>query len=271
MINVKVLKNIIIRDVINGFSQNKTQYFLFVLFIAIITISSGNALKNEHANIVDIFFLNYKDIGYVINNEGMLNIPMNWLMINMFIAFIIGNFLSKDLQEMSVYILMRTKRFREYWIAKVCWIAINILVIYSLLFIVTYCIGSIFVDTSIEWSLFSQRIIQNQLLMEITGGELLTNLLLLYCMTSFTVSLLQVNLSLFVDSKYSFLLILLILSSSIVVDNQLLPGIHSMILKHEYFDDIHNLTIGKSVLYNFILSLIFSCTGYLKIIRKDII
>jgi len=44
-----------------------------------------------------------------------------------------------------------------------------------------------------------------------------------------------------------------------------------MILKHEYFDDIHNLTIGKSVLYNFILSLIFSCTGYLKIIRKDII
>ncbi|MGE8057066.1 hypothetical protein ACQKOD_24795 [Bacillus mycoides] len=271
MINLKVLKNILKRDLLHGIYNNQYKYLTFIMFILLLSISNGNAIKNEGGNIVDLFFVNYKDMGYAMGIGEMNRLPIIWILINVFVAFIIGDFIKTDLKNNAVYVLTRTKSFKEYWISKVLWVFINVLFLYVGLFIITYFTGCLFINNSIEWSSLSNILIKNMLVQDITAKEFMVSLFLLYFTTSFTISLLQINLTLFIKSRYSFLIIILTACLSIFIDNQMFPAIHSMILKHNYFDSIHELTILKSIIYNIVFSSIAIYSGYKIITKKDII
>ena len=77
-------------------------------------------------------------------------------------------------------------------------------------------------------------------------------------------------LSLVINPKYSSLINIVLLILSLVISSSILPGQHCLILRHVPFDDIGNLTLLKSVLYNFVLSAVTIIAGYITFLKKDI-
>lgn len=271
MNNIKILRNIVKRDLLYGFSKNKVKYIIFALLIVLITVGMCNSIKSNEGNIVDLFFLNYRGIGYLDNIKELNALPIIWITINVFVAFIVGDFVSEDLKRNSIYVITRTKRFKEYWVSKVYWVVINVFFIYLILFTTTYFIGGLLIEDSIVWSKLSNDLIKSILVKDVVARNFIIALIILYFTTSLAISFLQIYLTMFTKSNISYLIIVIVTCFSIFIDNQLLPGIHSMILKHDYFDNIHNLTLLKSILYNISLTLMFSYLGYRKITKKDII
>lgn len=176
-------------------------------------------------------------------------------MINFFIVFIIGSYIYDDLKNNGVYILSRVGNTKYFWISKVLWIIINNLIYYLIVFGIAVIAGKIFSGSSLEKDLI----------------ETLGTLFILYFTTSIALCLLNATLSLIVKPVYAYLIIILLLAFSIFLKNNLLPGQHSLILRHVPFDKIYNLTLWKSLIYNFVLSITAIFVGGRVIYKKDII
>lgn len=101
--------------------------------------------------------------------------------------------------------------------------------------------------------------------------ELFIKLFLLYYTTSTALALLQNTISLILKPAYSYLIILLLIAISVFTVSNLLPGQHSLILRHVPFDNIHGLVFRKSMIYNFVLSIFSIITGYIIFSKKDIL
>ncbi|GEM_PF-716658 len=271
MFQYKVFRKLLKKDLVQGFYINRIKLIIFILFIVVMTIGMGNLIRNNEGNIVDLFFVCYRDIGYIENIKELNSLPIVWIFINAFVVFFIGDFVYEDLRKNSIYTLVRTKRIQEYWLSKICWIFINVFLLYVILFAVTYFIGGLFLDNSMKWTIFSNRLIKEKMVRELSPLKFTIILFIIYTSTSMSIAVLQTYFTLFIKPVHSFLLVIIIISLSIFLDNQLLIGIHSMILKHDYFDSWHGLSLIKSIVYNIGLISLLSYLGYRRIKNKDII
>ncbi|WP_286909819.1 hypothetical protein [Clostridium sp. UBA1652] len=151
--------------------------------------------------------------------------------------------------------MSRVGNTKYFWISKVLWIIINNLIYYLIVFGIAVIAGKIFSGSSLEKDLI----------------ETLGTLFILYFTTSIALCLLNATLSLIVKPVYAYLIIILLLAFSIFLKNNLLPGQHSLILRHVPFDKIYNLTLWKSLIYNFVLSITAIFVGGRVIYKKDIV
>lgn len=271
MVNKGIIFNILKRDLLYSISEGYGKYLVLIIYITFISITNCLLIRNNNGNIVDLFFYNFRDNGYLTHLNNTINIPWNWLMINALVVFIINDFTYQNLKSRSIYILTRTKRYREFWVSQLCWLFVNILILYILLFVITYTIGFIFLNGTMEWSSFGENPIANLLERDISPKMFIFTMFNLYLWSSITLGLIQTNLNMLIKPNYSILIVIVLMSSSIYLDDIFLPGIHSMILKHDFFNNLYNLTIMKSMLYNVFAITILSLSGYFLIKRKEIL
>lgn len=264
MDNLKSFRNILKLDIIQGFNFYKKKFILFLIIMLILNIGSIVSIINYSGNLIDLFFLIYKDLVF---NKKLIEIPINWLIINIFIIFILGDFISENIKRDSNYILLRSKKISLYWISKCTWIVINVVFIYLILMLLTYLLGGI----ALGFSLDSSKLMNDQLVMKVPHLTIIIWMIVTYILTSIAMVFIQCTLSIVINSRYSFLITTIILTMSIVSKNKFFIGTHSMILRHNYFNVEIGLSMTFSIIYTVLISVILMIWGHRLLKHKDFI
>lgn len=263
MSDLKKLKNILKLDLINGFYFYKKSLIAFLLIMFLLNIQYTFNIHYINGNLTDLFFLLYKDIKLTKD----IKIPMNWLVINIFFVFILGDFIYKNFRKDSNYILLKARKISLYWTSKCIWIILNVLFIYLIIISMTFLIGVLFLGFNFKNSI----LIKDLLKVNMSHSKIIVLMLTTYILTTISILFVQCILSLFLNSNISFLITILILCLSIVSKNKFFIGTHSMILRHNYFSLTNNLTIRFSIIYTFCISFILMFIGYKILKHKDFI
>ncbi|MFX0548271.1 hypothetical protein ACOAKC_02940 [Hathewaya histolytica] len=264
MDNLKSFRNILKMDFIQGFNFYKKKLMLFLIIMLILNTGNIVNIINYNGNLTDLFFIIYKDL---IFNEISMEVPINWLIINIFIIFTLGDFISENIKRDSNYILLRSKKISLYWISKCTWIVINVVFIYLILMVLTYLLGGV----ALGFNLGSSKLIDNELVIKVPHLTIIISIIITYILTSTAMVFIQCTLSMVINSRYSFLITTIILTISIVSKNKFFVGIHSMILRHNYFNVKIGLSIRFSIIYTIFISVILSIFGYKLLKHKDFI
>lgn len=269
MNDINIASKLLIRDIRNNLHRNKWKYFLLIILVCYISIMNSNQFEDTSMSIIELFYLNFKDVGFI-NNYELSSVPTIWIIINIFVIFICGDALYYD-SKLNVYLLLRVQKIHLYWISKTLFIILNIISTYLVLFLVTYIVGLIYNLNSLDWNMPAVNIINDLSFKQVTEGKFLIIIFTLYALTSISLTLIHVFFSFYMNSNYSFLIVAILICLSIFINNPLLPAIHSMILKHTIFEPSHHLTLQYSICYNVLLSIFLFFAIYISFKKKDLI
>lgn len=267
--DINIVSELLIRDIRNNFHRNKWKYLLLSILICYMSIMNSNQFEDASISIIELFYLNFKDVGFIDKYE-LSSVPTIWIIINVFVIFICGDALYYD-SKLNLYLLLRVQKIHLYWISKTLFIILNIISTYLILFLVTYIVGLIYNLDSLHWNMRAVNIINDLRYVQVSEGEFLITLFTLYVLTSISLTLIHVFLSLNLNSNYSFLIVAIVICLSIFINNPLLPAIHSMILKHTIFEPSHHLTLQYSICYNVLLSIFLFIAIYISLLKRDLI
>lgn len=262
MENFQMFKSVLQLDILRGWHNYKKKLLVFLSIILIIIIGSISIISRSGGNLSDLFFMIFRDIVF---EKNELYIPVNWFLINIFIMFILGDFIHDNLRKDSTYLLLRIKKKTIFWLSKCVWIILNIIFIYTILITITFLLGGLFLGFRFS------NMISSQIISEVEHINIILSMIFLYILTSITVLLIQCRLSIIMNSKYSFTIVAIILSLSIVSTFKLLLGTHSMILRHDYFNSELGISVQFSILYTLLLSVGTIFLGNKLLQNKDFI
>lgn len=236
--------------------------FIGVVFLIVNLIIIINVNRFSGAKSINLIFEILKGAPYYNANDG-LSIPMVWFIINTFVIFSLANYTYDDFRHNGKYVLTRIKKVGYFYFAKVFWLIYNVLIYYVMLFAIMIILEKVFSHEFSKW-IFADGIYLNM-------NDIVIKIFLLYITTSIALALLQNTISLVLKPVYSYIIILVVIIISVFTVNNLLPGQHSLILRHVPFDSIHGLTFRKSIFYNFVLSIFSIMVGYGIFLKKDIL
>lgn len=157
----------------------------------------------------------------------------------------IGDCIYDDFEKNAAYVITRCSKV-TFWINKVIASIINVCLYYFIIFTTTFLIGKEFIGIN-----------KDKYVLLVT----------IYITTSIMLIIVYNVLSLMLDFKYSFLIISSLLIISVFFDSILLPGQHSLLLRHVPYDLEHGLTVGVTLIYNLVVSIISVLIG-IKLVRK---
>lgn len=260
--NTELVFSLIKRDFKYGFRKNYLRYIVIIIFFSTITFLEIMKMSSlGKTNGIELFYNIYKGTPYYINIRD-IEVPFMWCLVNCFCSFLIGDYVYKDIKENGVYILTRAKKVSYFWISKIIYIITNVLLFYLTIFSIAYIFGKLF---NLEYPLYNSFFDIN-----ISTKVFLGILFTLYITTSIAICQLQVSMSLLIKPLYAYGLIMILIFISAFAINNLLPGQHSLLLRHVPFDNVHKLTTYKSLIYNFILFILSTLFGYIILNKKDI-
>lgn len=264
MKKLNLLKNILARDFLLEIYTLKARYLILYSYIFFINIIYSYLISKNHGNLMDLFYNLYKSGEYV-NNLNY--IPVNWILINILILFITGDFIHNNLKNDSINVILKSEKLSIYWISKCIWIVINVIFIYISMFIITYILGGFILGFELEYS----SSLESLFVFKIPPLKFIAVMLLLYILTSIATVFIQSILSLRFKSKHSFFITISINLLSTYCNNKFLIGIHSMILKHNWFERSSDLSIFFSIIYILLLIILLIVLGYRFLKNKDFI
>lgn len=202
--------------------------------------------------------------------EYTREIPVAWLMTQLYLAFLLGNYPINDLVENSPYVFTRIGSRNGWWFSKTMWVGVNVLVYYLLAFATVGLVTALQFPLTVAWSPYAKQKILPLMQVSVDPLLFLSQLFILLVTTSITLSLLQMSLSLFLKPFYSYMVIAALCMASVFFFTPALPGTHSMMLRHALFAPSHGLTFGKSLLYNTMVSMLFFLGGWAAFRKKDL-
>jgi hypothetical protein len=165
---------------------------------------------------------------YIPSPDNKFSIPFTWLIINVYIAFLVGYYPMRDLSGLGKYMLLCSRKRRDWWIGKCIWTVSTVLAFYAIgygvmLFSTLYHSGSL---GSFQLSGFSVLGAS-----PLSSMDLIVYVMLLPILTSITFSMLQLVLSLFFKPMMSFLAIIILIVASAYFFTPFLIGNSSMLLR----------------------------------------
>ncbi len=142
-----------------GISSNIKKLLLFVVLVTAYNIVGSHSiagyaeLNNLKPDVLDYFC-------YVLGGprfipEGMIEmyqIPVMWLMLQIMIAYTIGYYAVTDLHRYGQQVLLRSTSRTKWWLSKVIWNLITVLIMYSIVFGITL-LSAYVSGASFEWKL----------------------------------------------------------------------------------------------------------------------
>ncbi len=245
--NANIIKHIKIytlqikHDIVQGFIYNRKKFVLILLFFCVICLFCNREINtleklgyiNSNPGMVEyILYFSEGMREYIPNSEIPFQIPFAWLSVNLLLAYIIGDYVIKDLHTIGTQMIIRSSQ-RKIWIfGKIVYCIFCVLFVYLLETFVCFLFG-----------LFSENIHLNisQNIWEIFYGinpslyslpELISGLILLPVFTSIVISIFQVFLTIYIKPIYSFIVISVYMIASAYWKSYMLIGNYSMFLRN---------------------------------------
>jgi hypothetical protein len=237
-------------DIIYSLSYGKYKWVAFFGLVILLSVTTSIQAKAWHANSVDVFFLLLKDNGYI-SSLSDYEVPYKWVFIQCFTLFLVSDFLSKDIKTNRIYLILRCQSKNLYILSKLIWIIIINFFLYVCLFLIVYFIsGSVLGDLTIETSPYFHHFIQPLMTMPTDPGIFVFQLFFGFFLTTIVLSSIQLLFIQYVSPMIVFLGVIFLSVVSTLYGTKWLPAIHSMILKHTWFEETHHLTFLFSDLYS---------------------
>lgn len=258
----KILCALLKRDFLYSYKKNTVKslsmiFILIIIFFIVINKFDGR----ENISMSTIIFEIFKGISYEIDYSN-LDFPIMWFFINSFIMFITAGYVNEDLKINAVYLMSRCSRL-EVWTSKIFWITITVIIYYTFIFLIIFIMGKLF---HIGWESYSEW--GN---IRVSTIKFLLDIFMIYVTTSITLCVFHSTLSLIINDNYSYIILIIIILISVFTKSNLLPAQHSLLLRHEPFDLIYNLSVTKSLIYNLIASITLIIISRKLVLYKDII
>ncbi len=198
-------------------------------------------------------------------------IPALFLFITIYLSYIIGKYPFKDLKGFGIQILLRSKKRSNWWFSKCIWCMFNVIIMY----IIAYVIFFFFILKTGNFTFFNNPVI-NQTVSEVDSSRLkeLDLFLVVYILpitTSFTLSLLQMVISMFTKPIIGNILIICLIVFSAYFCKSFLVGNYIMILRNECVISNAGVNTITGLIINAIISILCIIIGAIKFKKIDIL
>lgn len=257
--NVKSIVYVLLSNIKCNMKDNILKYIIFVAIFSVINVISFNNIYDSECS--NSLFLVYKGSPYIKDNILSL-FPFAWFIVNFFIIFIVGSNRNYSGKGLNLYFIVRCNKL-NFWIGEIFYSMINVVIYYALAFSVTLILGKFLIMDSMSIVIYET--------IKVDAIKFFMIIAVLYVSTSMVAVLMQITFSLVIDKKYGFLINIILMILSVLTVQKILPYQHSLVLRHIPFNNMCNLSIKMSLIYNSSLFLIFLVLGYILILRKDFI
>ena len=206
--------------------------------------------------------------------KNNVDISSVYILPNIFIAYIIGNYVIKDLYGYGKDILIRTGSRIKWWLSKCIWCVLISCICYAMLYVIIIiagiCTGGFtFVPTKeVCYSLLhmdKQLIIDNP---NLTG--LMASMMVMSLVMTITFGIIQIAVGLIVSPTIAYIIVVSFLVVGAFSDNPLVISIYCMALRSGmYSPGGYNMWLGLLIMAVIIMCCIIAGTLYAR--RMDII
>lgn len=255
--------------------KNRWMYYVIAVIIFTVEIGyffsqydafrAGGTIESQPGIMDCIVYIFKGSEEFKIENGLAFNIPSLWLLVNLFNMYMVGYYPIENLKKNSVQTLIRCRHRVEYWVSKIVWCVLTVIIYFFLLFITAV----IFVAVSGDLS----ALVHNDICEKIIGLDpdnmtvlrLLAPFLLLLIM-----AVIQVNISVLLSPVSANLIMVIYMVCSVYYSSHFLVYNYCMYsrLLSERADNIGDSI--TALLFSLLLLIISSVLALRKFSKIDI-
>ena len=281
--NVRVILKQVKQDLMQSISMEYIRYILaFIIILLLISefcfkvhmYSLVGKLSSYSFSVGDIFLNMFKGIKEFNPRDGnTFEMPTNYIFINMFLAFIVGNYPVKDLHGFGKNVLVRSKSRSLWWLSKCAWNVMIVFLFYAFMYGFSLAIGivsdNVNINPTIDISkaMAYMNIEQTPLHMQISAC--IIGLIILPICTSMALSMMQMTLTFITTPIISYLIIVTILVASAFYKSQFLIGNYFMMIRNGSYIT-NGINSVQGLIIDGIIFFISLTIGYLYFNRYDV-
>lgn len=267
----KLYKNISY-DIKAGFTRNILYYLVWSLVIILFTITIMSELKEmcpeSACSWLDVLvnFLLGVEGNNIFEGNQLLQFPMEWFAIQMYILIGIARFPKQDYEECGYHIWIRTRSKVAWWISKVIWCFLHVILSYVIcgcvIVIVTW-IGTGNLSLEVN-NLFQLNLLSVQI------GKINSIIFILPILVTFAIGMITMTISFCSDGLMGLLTGTVIVLLSVFVDNPLAVGRYTMLYSYFSKQNEYQYSIWLGAVLCLVLITVFGVIGYVMFRRKEI-
>lgn len=126
-------------DIINGIVHQWKKFILIAVVYGVLIAEFLVRCRLKHFSgqytLSDIILWMFKGMTWITDSQKEVNIPTAYILPNILIAFVIGNYPFKDINGYGGMILMRSGKKSVWWFSKYIWAVITAVVTYAVLIV----------------------------------------------------------------------------------------------------------------------------------------
>lgn len=261
---IKNIKVLLRRDISMNFKSILVKLGIFFIIYTILNVVIVmNIATYEIVDSKSIIMKLLQGCNYVVSNDtGIVNdfkFPIEWLFINGYIIYVIGEYFYRDIKNNGIYLIVRCKRKTDIFISKIIYNFLIIILYYSLILSISAICGYVFKNN--EYMYIDENYFK-------LGIEYLVIMaMILYSLTSMTLSIIFCTLTIKIKPIYSFLICIVLCITSVFSESKILIGQHSLILRHLPFN---NISFEYSIIFNIIFSILLFGIGVMLFKKEEV-
>ena len=228
------------RDIVNSIWLNKYKYLLtvvlFLLFCAFFemnyaSIANSGYVSNE-ASFGDIILFIFHGMKVYIPAPGIkFEIPVTWLSCQIFVTYIIGNYIRQDMTTYGQQYIIRSTHKSYWFIGKMLYCVICVLLFYCVGYMTVFGYSLIARNPSFVLNFDVCAYVSETNIEILNQIDVVLGIVILPIITSIVLSVGQTTLSIWIKPIYSIIIIVAYVCASTYYFSYLLIGNYSMILR----------------------------------------
>lgn len=207
-----------------------------------------------------------------VKEQGGFEIPVFWMAVQLYLAYIIGKYPCEDLYTSGKNLLLKSGSRMKWWLGKCVWCFESCLIYYFLagLTIVAFCfVMKVDFKVILHTPMETQSLLYLTAEREVKVGEFIV-ILLLPIISSFTASIVQLAISILTKPIYGFLCVAVLCLASAYTCTPWLIGNASMIGRNTIFID-NGIITGKAYLICLAILMVAIVVGNFFMMKIDIL
>lgn len=232
--------------------------------------------KENMPTFVDYFMFIFRGVEPFNPQIGnYFKLPLMWVLYNLTIAYIVGDYPTKELNHYGNNVLTRIRSRKKWWISKCLWNMMNVVLFYIIgyITILAFNLFTVHEISFIPNQMINLFMTSNDVIkINFEGSQFIFAVFFLPIIVSISLSLLQMTLSFILNPILSFIIIIGLLVSSIYLDSHIFISNGSMLVRNLLFSNkgTNNMTTVIIAILVSIVSIIIGlfCFNRYDVLRK---
>jgi len=211
---------------------------------------------------------------YIPASHKPFEVPVDFLLLNILLAIIIGNYPMKDINGYGRSVLVRSDTRISWWLCKCIWNVLSVITYYVAIYIgiIVMYVGNRGLSNGIDFRLNADlmKVVFGVDLGTVNSSMLIITILLLPIITSIAISLLQMTLAFYLNPIVSFVIVIAIYIFSAFYMKWFMMGNYLMMYRNEFINQ-KGMHLGISLIVDAGVATISIVAGYLYFRRYDVL